>query len=44
MDPTQDDVGAKAPYAPPEIIDYGDVGDLTETGSASLGDGGGTYS
>jgi hypothetical protein len=30
MDPTQDDAGAKAPYAPPEIIDYGDVGDLTE--------------
>jgi hypothetical protein len=44
MDPTQDDVGAKAPYAPPEIIDYGDVGDLTENDGGSLGDSGGTYS
>jgi hypothetical protein len=30
VDPNEDDAGVKSPYAPPEIIDYGDVGDLTE--------------
>jgi hypothetical protein len=41
----QDDAGAKAPYTPAEIIDYGGVDDLTENGPAGPNpDAGGSYS
>jgi hypothetical protein len=39
-----DDEGAKAPYLPAEIVDYGDVSDLTEANPSSAADSGGSYS
>jgi hypothetical protein len=39
----EDEVGAKASYSPAEIIDYGDLSELTELDSASLADGGGPF-
>ncbi len=32
------DVGSRRPYAAPELIDYGTVAKLTQTGSGSVND------
>jgi hypothetical protein len=37
-------VGAKAPYVPAEIIDYGDLSDLTEANANNGGDSQFNYS